>query len=47
MPGLSIVIPTLNEAAYLGRTLRCLRLLEPPTAEIIIVDGGSQDETVK
>ena len=46
MSGLSIVIPTLNEAAYLGRTLRCLRLLEPPTAEIIVVDGGSQDETV-
>ena len=46
MPGLSIIIPTLNEAAYLGRTLSCLRLLEPPTAEIIVVDGGSRDETV-
>jgi rSAM/selenodomain-associated transferase 2 len=46
MPSLSIVIPTLNEAPCLGGTLRCLRLLEPPPAEIIVVDGGSQDETI-
>jgi rSAM/selenodomain-associated transferase 2 len=46
MPSLSIVIPTLNEAGWLGCTLRYLRLLEPSPAEIIVVDGGSQDETV-
>ena len=46
MPSLSIIIPTLNEAAYLGLTLRCISLLEPSPAEIIVVDGGSQDETV-
>lgn len=46
MPNLSIVIPTLNEAACLERTLRCLHQLEPPPGEIIVVDGGSQDETV-
>ena len=45
MPSLSIVIPTLNEAAYLERTLGCLHQLEPPAWEIIVVDGGSQDET--
>ncbi|MBW4488804.1 MAG: TIGR04283 family arsenosugar biosynthesis glycosyltransferase [Trichocoleus desertorum ATA4-8-CV12] len=42
----SIVIPTLNEAGSLERTLRHLALLYPPAAEIIIVDGGSEDETV-
>ena len=46
MPSVSIVIPTLNEATCLGLTLLCLQRLEPPAAEIIVVDGGSQDETV-
>lgn len=42
----SIVIPTLNEAHSLERTLRHLALLHPLVAEIVIVDGGSADETV-
>jgi rSAM/selenodomain-associated transferase 2 len=46
MTRVSIIIPTLNEATHLKRTLRQLEGLEPPPAEIIVVDGGSQDETV-
>jgi len=42
----SIIIPTLNEAGYLERTLRHLGLLEPPAWEIVVVDGGSDDGTV-
>jgi rSAM/selenodomain-associated transferase 2 len=42
----SIIIPTLNEAATLGRTLRHLSILDPPAWEILVVDGGSEDETV-
>uniref|UniRef100_B8HRL7 4,4'-diaponeurosporenoate glycosyltransferase n=1 Tax=Cyanothece sp. (strain PCC 7425 / ATCC 29141) TaxID=395961 RepID=B8HRL7_CYAP4 len=42
----SIIIPTLNEARTLGRTLRHLSVLDPAPAEIWVVDGGSQDETV-
>ncbi len=42
----SIIIPTLNEAMTLGRTLRCLSILEPPAWEILVVDGGSHDQTV-
>jgi rSAM/selenodomain-associated transferase 2 len=42
----SIIIPTLNEATSLKRTLRCLSLLDPPALEVLVVDGGSQDETV-
>src|SRR5260370_9475605 len=37
----SIIIPTLNEAAGLGNTLRSLREQRPH--EIIVVDGGSTD----
>lgn len=43
---ISIIIPTLNEAETLGRTLRCLSILDPPAWEILVVDGGSQDATV-
>lgn len=46
MSRVSIIIPTLNEAKCLGRTLRHLNLLEPPAWEVIVVDGGSSDETL-
>ncbi|WP_346289781.1 TIGR04283 family arsenosugar biosynthesis glycosyltransferase [Sphaerothrix gracilis] len=42
----SVIIPALNEAAYLSRTLRQLSCLHPPVREVILVDGGSGDETV-
>lgn len=42
----SLIIPTLNEEASLERTLLCLRGLQPAPLEIIIVDGGSTDNTV-
>ncbi len=42
----SIIIPTLNEADCLARSLRCLTLLDPPAKEVIVVDGGSTDGTV-
>jgi rSAM/selenodomain-associated transferase 2 len=42
----SVIIPTLNEAACLNRTLRCLQRLDPPAWEIFVADGGSQDETI-
>jgi rSAM/selenodomain-associated transferase 2 len=42
---ISVVIPTLNEAARLAETLRSVRAERPH--EIIVVDGGSGDGTVK
>lgn len=42
----SIIIPTLNEAKELDRTLRQLSVLDPPAWEVIVVDGGSRDDTV-
>ena len=46
MSSVSIIIPALNEETSLGRTLRQLALLSPLPKEIILVDGGSKDETV-
>lgn len=45
MSSVSIIVPTLNEASCLERTLRHLSLLEPPAWEVLVVDGGSEDET--
>lgn len=45
-PGLSVIIPTLNEAETLEARLERLLALWACGVEIIIVDGGSQDETV-
>jgi rSAM/selenodomain-associated transferase 2 len=42
---LSVIIPTLNEAARLPRLLAALRQ-RAVQAEIIVVDGGSADDTV-
>lgn len=42
----SIIIPVLNEARGLDRTLRHLQILEPPAHEVIVVDGGSTDDTI-
>jgi rSAM/selenodomain-associated transferase 2 len=46
MSSVSIIIPTLNEATSLERTLRQLTVLNPLVKEIVIVDGGSQDGTI-
>jgi rSAM/selenodomain-associated transferase 2 len=43
-PTISVVIPTLNEAAELPETLRRARAI-PEVCEIIVVDGGSRDDT--
>lgn len=47
MPGsISIIVPALNEAQWIGQTLDSVR--EPAgeaTVEWIVVDGGSEDET--
>jgi rSAM/selenodomain-associated transferase 2 len=46
MATLSIIIPVLNEAESIAATLAALAPLRPRGAEIIVVDGGSTDETV-
>ena len=42
----SIVIPVLNEAAHIETCLRNLQSLRAGGHEIVVVDGGSRDDTV-
>lgn len=44
-PELSVVVPTLNEADWVGPTLRRARSVLGEGADIVVADGGSVDET--
>lgn len=45
---ISVIIPTLNEADHIGRLLTFLKNHQRADQfEVIVVDGGSQDETVE
>jgi rSAM/selenodomain-associated transferase 2 len=44
-PGISVIIPTLGEAARITHLVDRLQA-EPEHAEIIVVDGGSSDATI-
>ena len=49
-PSLSIIVPAYNEAVRLGRTLREIFAYldeQASESELIVVDDGSQDETVR
>jgi rSAM/selenodomain-associated transferase 2 len=46
-PQLSIIIPVLNEAQHIRETLRLLQPLRKRGHEVIMVDGGSSDDTVE
>lgn len=47
MPSLSIIIPVLNEATVIGPALSRLAPMHSGGAEIIVVDGGSEDGTAQ
>jgi rSAM/selenodomain-associated transferase 2 len=46
VPGLSIIVPVLDEAGIIADTLRALAPLRQRGAEVIVADGGSRDGTV-
>ncbi|OGM81165.1 hypothetical protein A2393_02380 [Candidatus Woesebacteria bacterium RIFOXYB1_FULL_41_13] len=46
-PIISVVIPSFNKAKYIGKTLDSIIKQEYPNLEVIIMDGGSTDGTLK
>jgi glycosyltransferase involved in cell wall biosynthesis len=46
MPCISIVIPSYNQGCFLEETIRSVLLQNYPKIELIIIDGGSDDESV-
>lgn len=46
-PTLSIIIPTLDEAAEIAAALHALQPLRARGGEVIVVDGGSRDATME
>jgi len=46
MPVLSIIVPVLNEAGLVAEALKALAPLRARAVEVIVVDGGSRDNTV-
>jgi len=46
-PVLSIIVPVLNEARTIVDTLQTLQLFRQRGAEVIVVDGGSDDDTAQ
>ena len=47
LPWLSVIVPTLNEGAQIRQTLAELQALREHGVEIIVVDGGSEDDTAE
>ena len=42
----SVVIPTYNRVAYLGRAITSVLKQSYPVNEIIVIDNGSSDQTL-
>jgi hypothetical protein len=47
LPGLSVVVPIYNAGRFLERTLRSLLCNDLSGVEIIVMDGGSTDDTAR
>lgn len=46
MISVTLLVPMLNEQQALPATIACLKAMQPPPDEILIIDGGSDDSSV-
>ena len=47
LPKFSLVIPSFNQAEYIGQTLDSIKQQSYKNYEVIVIDGGSTDKTLK
>jgi glycosyltransferase involved in cell wall biosynthesis len=45
LPKISVIVPSFNQAKYLELTLRSILDQKYPNLELIVIDGGSKDES--
>jgi glycosyltransferase involved in cell wall biosynthesis len=45
LPRISVIVPSFNQAKYLELTLRSILDQQYPNLELIVIDGGSKDES--
>ena len=46
-PKISVIVPSYNQGKFLGLTLKSIVRQEYPNLELIVMDGGSTDESIK
>lgn len=47
LPTISVVVPSLNQGAFIDATLQSILGQRYPNLELIVIDGGSKDESVE
>ena len=46
-PRITIIIPSLNQRAFIERTMQSVLVQNYPNQEYIVIDGGSRDDSVE